>query len=380
MSQIFLLQEQRLADAQLLMQKLSTIQENTDKLDFDSMLVGKKKTKKSRRRSRSHHHHELTDLDKNINISKDARPPELTSQNSSKLRDILMQKIRVFSRVKLGRNKEIKPKESRTEFHHSTTISNKEINKGNKKSAPHKSNPRDLNIIQPTSTSAPHLTISATFADHHRGRMVQHSQVWHQQKRASNQDRFQSSEETTKTSVNPRKKIGESLKGEIHSPGKHRTNFGPGGIVPEKYNDGNSKRYFPLNMQDAEERSLDIQVDDLSINKSTDNATKDLKVESSVLNTEYLEEYDDPTGPYISKKLISHTKALNRNIVSKTVFIDDSLNEQTENISKTELIDSRAGQTSISLSSIVGIGLGVVMFFLILSGLHQCKTLIGSRN
>ena len=139
-----------------------------------------------------------------------------------------------------------------------------------------------------------------------------------------------------------------------------------------KYNAETQKIYFQLYIKD--------KVDDPSINKSPVNATKDLYDGGPNLNTEYLDEYDDLTGPYISKELISQNKALNRNLVSKSIFMDDSLNEQTENISKTELIDSHAGQNSISISSVVGIGLGAVMFLLILSGLHQCRTLISREN
>ena len=47
-------------DAQLLMQKRSTIPENNDKIKFDSLNMRTKKPRKTHNmRSRSHHHHEL---------------------------------------------------------------------------------------------------------------------------------------------------------------------------------------------------------------------------------------------------------------------------------------------------------------------------------
>lgn len=352
-------------DAQLLMQKRSTIPENNDKIKFDSLNMKTKKPRKTHNmRSRSHHHHELTDLhlDKNIKIRKDVLP----LQNSSVLRDFLMQKIKVFSRVKLGKRKRIEPKESWKEFHDSTTIANKEVNEQYMiQDADENHSSISKYLQQPSATTLVYAT-TYIIGEQHPSKVNHHGQVWHQHKRSSKQDQFLLVEETT-TSVNRRKNSEQSLEGKTNSQEKHKPNFGLGGIASEKYNDESQKIYFPLNIKETVGEPLDIQVDDPSINKSPVNATKDLYDGGPNLNTEYLDEYDDLTGPYISKELISQNKALNRNLVSKSIFMDDSLNEQTENISKTELIDSHAGQNSISISSVVGIGLGAVMFLLILS-------------
>jgi len=338
-------------DAKLLMQKLPNLQQNSDKFEIDRMLGEKKKNKKSRKRNRGHHHHEMSGMDKNINVSKDIRLHQPSLQNSSELRDFIMNKIKVFSRAKLGRNKRIEPKESWTQPSHSATLSNRELNEEIQK--------RNLKLILAPSSSAPHPT-----PRHGHSKTSSHSQVWQQQKRA----RSQELDELEATSLNQREKSELNFEGEPQSQGTHRVNFKLSGKPPENYDDENHKIYFPLNTNESEKRALNIAVDEMSINNSIDNTSKDLRFGSSIANTEYLEEYgDDPSSPYISKKLISHSKALNKNLASKTITIDDSFNEQTENISKTELTDANAGQSSISISSIVGIGLGAVMFLLIIS-------------
>lgn len=337
--------------------------ENNDKIKFDKI-----KTKKPRKmhnmQSSTHHHHELNDLDldKTIKIHKDVIP----LQNSSVLREFLMQKIKVFSRVKLGKRKRIESKESWAEFQDSTTIANKDANEKYMKQDSYENHSSISKYLQQPSVTTLVYAATQDIGEKHPSKANHRGQAWHQHKRSSKQDQFLLVEETT-TSANRRKNSEQSLEGKTNSQGKHKPNYGLSGIVSEKYNDESQKIYFPLNIKETVEESLDIQVDDPSINKSTVNATEDLYDGRPNLNTEYLEDYDDLTGPYISKELISQNKALNRNIVSKSTFIDDSLNEQTENISKTELIDSHAGQPSISMSSVVGIGLGAVMFLLILS-------------
>jgi len=359
-------------DAQLLMQKLSTIPANNDRIEFDSR--SKKPRKSHSLRNRSHHHHGKNDLDlyKKINIRKDVS----TSPNSSVLRDLLMQKIKVFSRVKLGKRKPFEPRESWEEFYDSSTLASREVNEHYILQDSTENLPSVSEFIRQPLVAASDFATKLTGGEQYPSKAIHQAQVWHQHKRSSKQDQFLRVEETT--TVKQRRNGEQRLGGKISLKGNHNSNFRPGGIVPEQFNDENQKTYFPLNIKETIEESIDIQADDSSINKLTVNATKDLNVGNSNLNTEYLEEYDDLAGPYISEELVSQTKALNRNLVSKTISIDNSLNEQSENISKTELLDSGAGPTSVSISSIVGLGLGSVMFLLILSVLSA--TLLYKRQ
>jgi len=343
-------------DAQLLT-KLSTAPATNNKMDSGHKTSRSKGTRMGKK---GHRHHEKTDLDSGKTILKEVS----ASPNSSFLKDFLMQKIRVFSRVKLGEWRRVEPKESWTKSHYSTTIASKGINEQykfldineNYSSVPHFFETQSESTLDSgtkliTGEEIPRIGIPA-------------SDYWHQHKRSSKQDQFPAIDEATTTSVEQRKNSEQSLEVKMKSQEEQNPKFVPRGIVSEQFDTENQKILYPLNIKNAIEQSTNSHGDDPPINKTPLNETKTVRDD----HTEYLD-YQDMTGPYISEELISQAKAFNRNHVSKPLSIDDSLNEPSENISKTELIDHRAEppRISISISSIVGLGLGLVMFFLILS-------------
>jgi len=341
-------------DAQLLT-KLSTVPGTNNKMD---PIRKTSRSKGSRRGKKGHHHQERTDLDSGETILKEVS----ASTNASFLKDFLMQKIRVFSRVKLGEWRRVEPKENWTKSYYSTTIASKEMNEQYEFLDINENYSSATQLIKTQSVRTPDIGTKLIAGEQMPRIGISGSEFWHQHKRSSKQDQFPVVDEATTTSVEQRIKSEQSLEAKMKSQGKKDPKFVPRGVVSEQFDTENQKILFPLNINNAKEQSTNYQVDDPPIYKTPLNATETGRND----HTEYLN-YEEITGPYISEELISQAKAFNRNHVSKPLSIDDSLNQPSENISKTELIDPRARPASISISSIVGLGLGLVMFFLILS-------------